>query len=358
MMKRDYLIAGIQQVGIGVPDVQEIWSWYRRSFGMDLRIFEEAAPAPLMTRYTGGEIHSRTATLAMSLNGGGGFEIWQFTSRATEKAIFDIQLGDLGLYSCKIKSSDVMASFQYMQALELDILNEPTPDPNGKLSFFVKDPNGNIFQIVDGRSWFSHTNHPSHCGGVAGVLIGVSDMEKSMKLYRDILGYELEEMDVTSHFNDLIHLPGSNGRFRRVRLTHPTVKNGSFSELLGITEIELIQSLDRTDVKKIFENRFWGDWGYIHLCFDVQGMDALELACKTHGFNFTVDSKNSFQMGEASGRFSYIEDPDGAWIEFVETHKVPIVKKIGWYVKLHPKRKWKHLPKWMLLALKFNRVKD
>ena len=33
-------------------------------------------------------------------------------------------------------------------------------------------------------------------------------------------------------------------------------------------------------------------------------------------------------MGEAAGHFSYIQDPDGTLIEFVETHKVPILKKL------------------------------
>src|SRR5690554_5942369 len=101
------VICVIQQIGIGVPDVQEIWKWYRKFFGVDVRIFEEAAEAPLMTRYTGGKVHSRTATLALSMEGGGGFEIWQFTSRATEKAKFELQLGDYGLYICRIKSRDV-----------------------------------------------------------------------------------------------------------------------------------------------------------------------------------------------------------------------------------------------------------
>ena len=62
-------------MGIGVPNVQEIWKWYRKFFGVDVRIFEEAAEAPLMTRYTGGEVHSRTATLALSKEGGGVFEV-------------------------------------------------------------------------------------------------------------------------------------------------------------------------------------------------------------------------------------------------------------------------------------------
>ena len=77
-MSNSYHLNGIQQMGIGVPDVQDIWTWYRKAFGLDVRIFEEAAPAPLMTRYTGGEVQHRTATLAINMAGGGGFEIWFF----------------------------------------------------------------------------------------------------------------------------------------------------------------------------------------------------------------------------------------------------------------------------------------
>ena len=61
--------------------------------------------------------------------------------------------------------------------------------------------------------------------------------------------------------------------------------------------------------KKLFHNRYWGDPGFIHLCFDVQGMDALKEECESKGYPFTVDSASSFDMGEAAGRFTYIEDP-------------------------------------------------
>jgi hypothetical protein len=54
--------------------------------------------------------------------------------------------------------------------------------------------------------------------------------------------------------------------------------------------------------------------------------------------------------------FAYIEDPDGTLIEFVETHRVPVVKKIGWYFNLKG-RNGKPLPRWMVRALSFNRVK-
>ncbi len=345
-------------MGIGVPDVQEIWKWYRKFFGVNIRVFEDAADAPLMIDYTGGKVQSRTASLALSMEGGGGFEIWQYTSRNTEKANFPIQLGDYGLYSCRIKSRNVQESYTYFQKNGAKIIGELSQTPSGEYSFFVEDPNGNLFNIVEGTGWFKDTKHPSLCGGVAGTMIGVSDIDKSINLYQDILGYETIEYDETGQFNDLAHLPQGKGKFRRVLLSHKEPRKGPFARLLGPTKIELIQSLERKNCRKIFENRYWGDWGFIHLCFDIQGMDDLQKECESKGYPFTVDSSNTFDMGEAGGRFSYIEDVDGTLIEFVETHKVPILKKLGWYINLQNKKQGKHLPNFILHAMGLNKVKD
>ncbi len=344
-------------MGIGVPNVKEIWAWYRIMFGIDVRIFEEAAPAPLMINYTGGEVHNRTATLALSMDGGGGFEIWQFTSRDTEKAKFDIQLGDYGIFSCKVKSRNVQNSYDYMKQNGANLLNAPEKNPAGELSYFVQDPNGNIFQIIEGKGWFTKTNHPSNCGGVGGAIIGVSDIDKSLILYKDILGYDKIDFDETDEFLDLNAINGGKKKFRRVRLSHSSERIGAFAKLLGPTETELVQAIDQGDCRKIFENRFWGDWGFIHLCFDIQGMEQLRKECEAKGFQFTVDSSDTFDMGEAGGRFSYIEDPDGTLIEFVETHKVPVIKKIGWYINLKNRKPGKSLPTWMLKAMGLNRIK-
>ncbi len=355
-MTNNFILNGIQQMGIGVPDVQGIWSWYRQAFGLDVRIFEEAAPAPLMTRYTGGVVHHRTATLALNMAGGGGFEIWQFTSRPTEKATFEPQLGDYGVFICKIKSEDVRHTQQHLAQMGANV-SAAHQDPAGRWTCYVQDPNGNYFQIVEGRSWFGASKHPSKCGGVVGAVIGVSNMDKSQRFYQDLLGYEQKVYDEAQVFADFDFLPRGEEAFRRVLLTHPKVRGGYFAQLLGITEIELVELSPKTGARQIFGNRFWGDWGFIHLCFEVQGMNALKLRCDEFGTPFTVDSDNSFDMGEAAGRFAYIEDPDGYWIEFVETHKVPIFKKLGLYLNLKQGRAPKHLPKWMLKALGLNRVK-
>jgi hypothetical protein len=92
-------------------------------------------------------------------------------------------------------------------------------------------------------------------------------------------------------------------------------------------------------------------------------MDELRSFCESKGYPFMVDSKKSqegqsFDMGEAAGFFSYIEDPDGTLIEFVETHKVPILKKFGWYLDLRKRDPNKSLPGWMIMTLKYSRVKS
>lgn len=355
MENNDYIICGIQQMGVGVPDVPAIWKWYRQYFNTDVRIFEEAAEAPLMIKYTGGKVQSRTATLAISMNGGGGFEIWQYTSRNTEKPTFEVKAGDLGFYATRIKCRDVKSYYTQCVNEKQDIVGTLQTAPNGSPHFFMRDPNGNLFNIVQSESWFSNTGHL--CGGVAGALIGVSNIERSKKFYMELLGYDKVVYETNGNQNDLAALPGGNRGFKRVLLTHSIERIGPFSQLLGVTSIELIE-LQETGARKIFENRFWGDWGFIHLCFDVQKMEGLKAACQKAGYPFVIDSGDTFDMGEAGGRFSYIEDPDGALIEFVETHKVPVMKKWGWYLNLKKRKPGKRLPKWMLKAMALNRVKE
>ena len=350
------VISGIQQIGIGIPDVYKATDWYRKYFGMDIKVFEDAATAELMLPYTGGKPHDRTAILTLNMKGGGGFEIWQYTSRTPQPAGFDLKMGDLGINCGKIKSIDVPQTFEEMTAAGLDIITPLKKNPAGEFTFFVKDLYGNIWQIVESSEFFKQ-NTPTTTGGVVGAVIGSSDIDKALSLYRDVLGYDVIVFDETGSFADFKGLPSGGEEYRRVLLRHSSMRTGGFSKMFGPTEIELVEVKGRKG-RKIYKDRYWGDLGFIHLCFDIQGMDFLQKDLEEQGFPFTVDSANSFDMGEAAGRFTYVEDPDGTLIEFVETHKVPIMKKIGWYIDMTKRDPKKNLPNWMISALRFNRLKD
>jgi catechol 2,3-dioxygenase-like lactoylglutathione lyase family enzyme len=348
-------IVGIQQIGIGVSDVKQGFSWYHRHFGMDIPVFEEAAEAGLMLPYTGGKPHKRHAILAINMKGGSGFEIWQYTSRTPVNANFDIMMGDLGVLAAKIKTSDVKATHNYFKTMKVASLGEIMKDPAQNDHFYLKDPWGNLFEVVHSNNFFG--KGLKQTGGAVGCTIGVSDIDKSVGFYSTILGYDKIIYDLEETFEDMSSLNGGSNIFRRVLLTHSKARTGSFSGLLGESQIELLQVLDRTP-KKIFENRYWGDLGFIHLCYDVTGIADIKKECEEKGHPFTVDSANSFDMGEAAGRFSYIEDPDGTLIEFVETHKIPLFKKLGWYLHLEKRDPKRTLPAWLVKAMALGRVKE
>ncbi|MEE4116006.1 MAG: VOC family protein [Marinilabiliaceae bacterium] len=357
---RSYVISGIQQMGVGVKNLHESWEWYRKFFGMDVPIFEEEAEAKLMLPYTGGEPRSRHAVLAMNLQSGGGFEIWQYKGREPKDPGKALLAGDLGIYACKMKVKNTEEALKHFKSIGAPIMGEAVEDPFGRKTFFIKDPYNNIFQFVQATDWF--LNEKKVNGGSYGAVIGVTDIEKSMQVYSDILGYDHVLYDKTGTFDDLKCLPGGEGVFRRVLLSRKKPFNGPFRRIFGNSVIELLSAKDR-EPQKIFEDRYWGDPGFIHLCYDIGGMDYLKNKCEETGYAFTVDSKSShdikgFDMGEAAGHFAYIEDPDGTLIEFVETLKVPIIKKLGWYINLENRHPEKKMPNWVLKALRFSRVKD
>ena len=353
-LMREKIISGIQQIGIGVADAYKAWRWYKDYFGVDIKMFEEEAVAALMLPYTGGKPRKRHALLALNMQGGGGFEIWQYKGRTPEAPKSKPQIGDLGIYAAKIKTRNVETVYQYYRSKGLDVIGKLQKNPAGEAHFFVRDPFGNVFQVVRGRSWF--LKNKSLTGAAYGAIIGVSDIEKSKIFYGEVLGYDKVIYDITTSFEDLKDLPGGTCNLRRILLHHSKPRAGAFSPLFGSSELELVQVLDRQP-QKIFEGRYWGDLGFIHMCFDIRGMNLLREECAEKGFPFTVDTGDSFDMGEASGAFSYTEDPDGTLIEFVETHKIPIFKKLGWYLNLRNRKPEKSLPRWLLKAISFNRVK-
>ncbi|UYQ92061.1 VOC family protein [Chitinophaga horti] len=348
-------ITGVQQIGVGVKDLQTSKFWYKKFLGMEVLVFDDKADAPLMTIYTGGKVHSRHALLTLNIAGGGGMEVWQYVSRTPVSADFAVSFGDLGTFAAKIKCNDIDAAHRFYLA-ENATVSAIMESAHGSRHFWLTDPHGNYFNIVEGHDWFRDPAPTHNVGGVYGAVIGVSDIDKALKLYRDVLGINEVVYDVTGQFKDVPQPAYAGEKYRRVLLRKRGKENGAFSRLLGGVEIELVQCLERTP-RKIFEGRYWGDLGFIHLCFDVIDMAKLKQQAAAAGFPFTIDSADSFSMGQAAGRFAYLEDPDGTYIELVETHKVPILKKIGWFLDLTKRKVQKPLPNWMIGCMAWSKVK-
>ena len=77
----DFLISGIQQIGVGTVNFRKSWNWFIEMFGVDVKILEDDTVAERMLPYTGHHPQKRHACIAMNMQGGGGFEIWQYSER-------------------------------------------------------------------------------------------------------------------------------------------------------------------------------------------------------------------------------------------------------------------------------------
>ena len=339
----NYLISGIQQIGVGVVNFKEAWKWYIEMFGMDVRALEDDTVAERMLPYTGGKPQKRHACIALNLQGGGGFEIWQYSERKPVPSSSPVEAGDLGVFAAKIKTRDAVSFRNQL--------------PDGTQCFFIRDPWGNWFQAVEDKSIFIEDHKLN--GGIVGAMIGSTDIDRVIPLYRDVLGYDTVVYDRTGEFEDLKSLPGGNGKFRRVLLSYKEARKGALADLYGKSSIELVQAYDR-EPKRLFEGRYWGDPGFIQICFDVTNMRALEKACVKAGYPFTVDScpnDEHFDMGEASGHFTYVEDPDGTLIELVEAHKITVLKHPHIYINMLTRPREKKFPKLFVRMMGLFRVK-
>ncbi|MGB0166419.1 MAG: VOC family protein [Luteibaculum sp.] len=304
--------SGVQQIGIGVTDAEEAFKWYSQQLNFGLRLFDDVAQASLMAKFTGGNAEERRAILSLHPHGGGGLEIWQFLNRSPRKSP-PIVPGSTGILGAVIGSCPT-------HILKHNILWE------GSLG--LNDLYGNVFlagsDLENGKC------------GIRGAAIGVSNKEKSEQFYCDILGFKKVREEEVLWQNQV-------GTVSYLQLE---VKQALFSHLLGNMELRLVHFPSAIH-EQLFTGRFWGDCGFIHLCLETPNMGSFKNWCKQHNLEFAVDSEASFGMSDSSGRFGYIQDPDGTLIELVETHKIPLSKKLNWYLDL-AKYKEKPLEKWKL----------
>ena len=91
----------------------------------------------------------------------------------------------------------------------------------------------------------------------------------------------------------------------------------------------------------------------------IEASDELGTQLEKDGFGFRCDTNDALSMGDhTSVHCTYIDDPDECWIELIEVHKIPIIEKLGIFMDVQKRKPSQPLPKWMLHALRFNRIKD
>ena len=111
-----FTIHGIQHLGVGVPNHEASWKWYRKFFGMDIPLFNDEAEAPLMTIYTKGKVISKRAAMILNIKGGCAMEVVSPSTFQATHSKEKLQLGDLGIFVGFIKTPNVQEAFNFFDS--------------------------------------------------------------------------------------------------------------------------------------------------------------------------------------------------------------------------------------------------
>tara|TARA_Y100000310_G_C20593908_1_gene769514 strand:- start:277 stop:714 length:438 start_codon:yes stop_codon:yes gene_type:complete len=136
---------------------------------------------------------------------------------------------------------------------------------------------------------------------VRHVGIVVSDMEKSLKFYRDLLGLKIKS------------LVNEEGEFLDNMLAHENVKN-TVAKLVteqGNALVELIDSSSYGNKK----NRDFFTIGASHFALTVDDLEETYDYLVKNGVKFTAPPQ---QTPDGFAKVTFCEDPDGTPIELVE----------------------------------------
>jgi catechol 2,3-dioxygenase-like lactoylglutathione lyase family enzyme len=137
--------------------------------------------------------------------------------------------------------------------------------------------------------------------------ITVSNLERSLAFWRDVLGFELS------------HRPHQTGELAS-EITGVTGAEISIAVLKGYGhKIELLEYLAPAERKRI-ELRPC-DVGSVHVAFTVDNLDAILHTIAASGWK-AAGRPQTITVGPNTGkRVIYVRDPDGTTIEFMEMPK-------------------------------------
>lgn len=142
--------------------------------------------------------------------------------------------------------------------------------------------------------------------GVHHTCITVSDRDRSVAFYRDLLGLELIMTEESERSQD--------DRSKALGVAGAKVKLAILRA--GNTRVELIEYA--TSQGRPYDRKN-NDVGAMHIAFQVEDIDAVYQRMLEHGVRFTSEPV-TIPAGPMKGwRWTYFFDPDGVSMEIIQT---------------------------------------
>jgi catechol 2,3-dioxygenase-like lactoylglutathione lyase family enzyme len=299
-------ILGVDHVGVGVRDMQRMRSFYAEAFGFDrvlAEMPEEDHPAMHGLLRATRAVHS--AKLIANERGGPTLALFRATDPVPRPIRTDPRYGDVGVAKLTFAVPDV-AAFCRDKGVLVRFCSSPKSaalqDSRRHIFVYGRDPEGNLVEIVSAPGDAPETGPVLQSVGVA-----VTDLERSLAFYRDVLGFDRTVQAPNTTFSGRVdEVTGETGT---------TVRSCLLAKSRGTGMLELIEAIKPRGRSIPFGTQ-WGDFGYLQVCLYATGRKTLAAQIQTAGVDVLLPLQD-IDDPENPAMFMYLRDPDGIPIEVV-----------------------------------------
>jgi len=310
------MFQGVNYVGIGVSDMDKAVKWYGDLLEFTEVMFDYTGSLPGMEKVTGKpETKARVAMLKNQTTGPVGRGMIKLVQLMPPdkpepcSAGVDRVWGDVGIaevcFSTRVSSAIVFA-----ELLEKGVKAVVTPatgplPPYGWVGSFayMRDPDNCLLEFVDLETMKSVGTEP-RVEGVNHVGFGVSDIENSVKFYRE-LGFTEVILDVSSVLHDMATLFPPNP---------PKIKALMMVNYYGawIEPLQLLPPYKPTPFKK-----GWGHLGAMEFAVGVSNIEKAYEELQQKGIKFQSPPQ-TIKVSSGQWKYAYVVEPDNLYVSLIE----------------------------------------
>ncbi len=293
-------ILGVDHVGISVRNVGLMKSFYRDVLGFS-KIFAEMPEGDHEAMH-GFLRQPRTVHSAVTLvheAGGLTVSVFHTTEPVPRPIRRDFRYGDIGVGKITVSVRD-LAAFCGQNTASAHLCSTPKTtavEGWGDYRFvYGRDPEGNLIEFV-----------AEGMAGIRSAGIAVTDLERSLTFYRDVLGFDKMIMAPHDSFSGLVdEVSGGNG----TRVRSCLLANSKGKGLLELFEVMKPRG------RSIPFDAQWGDFGYLQICLYGADSKALAAQIEAERLDITLPLQR-VDDPEYPASFMYVRDPDGIPVEMV-----------------------------------------
>ena len=313
------MIRGVDHITVGVSNMEKSLHFYQNVLGFKKVIFDYSGVLTGMNRIVGKSVVKARIVLLKSERvgplGQGMIKLIQFLPPFKADPLnVEYVWSDIGISEVAVSVVDMEKVLAKVKKEGIEVVLSPQHevfDNKEVIYAYIRDPDGSFVELVE---WVKCKDFLGGSGieGLNHISIGVNDMEKSLHLYRDILGFKEVFLDSTG----LVILPPALKRegtpdsldLRLVMLTN-NYRDGW---------LEMAQHVPPYKPKHKPAYAKWAHIGHMEFSIGVSNIEKVYKELQEKHVEFICPPQTVTFPSLGEWKFAYVADPDDLFVSLVE----------------------------------------